>query len=240
MSDQPIIHLAYDPGAHNGDLVKTQKRLSRQRGYANLSTVIVAPVTGPIQPRIVETWWSLLTPMNQPAYRMLVERAEVGSAYEAALDVIFNSQLNEWSYLLTLEHDNLVPPDALIKLVEAIEKGPYDAVGSLYFTKGEAGAPMIYGDPARVPVSFEPQQIHPDQHGLQETNGIGMGCSLFRISALKRLERPIFQTLTGSEGKGLMTQDLYACKAMREAGMRIAVDTNVRVGHLDFSTGVVW
>jgi hypothetical protein len=57
---------------------------------------------------------------------------------------------------------------------------------------------------------------------------------------LKRLERPIFQTLTGSEGKGLMTQDLYACKAMREAGMRIAVDTSVRVGHLDFSTGVVW
>jgi hypothetical protein len=171
---------------------------------------------------------------------MIVERAEVGAAYEAALDVIFHSQLADWSYMLTLEHDNLIAPDALLKLIEAIEKGPYDAVGSLYFTKGEAGQPMIYGNPATVPISFEPQQIYPDEHGLQETNGVGMGCTLFRIAALKRLERPIFRTLMGSEGAGLMTQDLYACKKMREAGMRIAVDTNVRVGHLDFTTGICW
>ena len=235
--EQPIIHVAYAPGEHNKDLEATQKRLSKQRGYANLSTVIVAPVTGAIPARVVETWWSLITPMNQAAYRMLIERAEVGAAYEAALDVILGSQLADWSYLLTLEHDNLIPSDALVKLIESIEKGPYDAVGSLYFCKGEAGAPMIYGDPTKVPIGFEPQQIKPDANGLQECNGIGMGCSLFRISALKKLPRPIFKTI---ESGGLMTQDLYACRLMREAGMRIAVDTRVKVGHLDTTTGLVW
>ena len=37
--------------------------------------------------------------------------------------------------MLTLEDDNLPPPDGLLRLYESIEAGPYDAVGGLYWTR---------------------------------------------------------------------------------------------------------
>ena len=47
--------------------------------------------------------------------------------------------------MLTVEQDNLPPQDGIMKLYESIEEG-FDVVSGLYWTKGDAGQPMIYGD----------------------------------------------------------------------------------------------
>ena len=115
----------------------------------------------------------------------------MGEAYNAAVDVILgNEQLAKFKYLLTLEEDNMPPPDGLLKLYESIDE--FAAVGGLYWTKGEGGQPMIYGDPKGV-LSFQPQQVQVDT--VQECNGLGMGFTLFRIEDFGPKDKPWFKTV---------------------------------------------
>lgn len=235
----PTIVVSEHAGFHNRDLRRAKKRLEQGKGYKNLATVCVIPTRGKIDARVVETWWSLMSPMNQPFIRMMVKGMEVGDAYNAAIDIILqHPALNTYPYVLTLEEDNLPPPDGLLKLLESI--GEYDAVGGLYWTKGEGGQPMIYGDPKAV-LGFQPQQVRINT--VQECNGLGMGFTLFKTDVFRKIDKPWFKTMQEWEpdkGGSAYTQDLYFFERARKAGCRVACDTRVRVGHYDSEGDVVW
>jgi len=168
-----------------------------------------------------------------------VQGMEVADAYNAAVDMALeHEQLKEFKYLLTLEEDNLPPPDGLLKLYESIDE--YAAVGGLYWTKGEGGQPMIYGDPKGI-LAFQPQQVRVDT--VQECNGLGQGFTLFRLDVFRHIEKPWFKTVQEYDpqtGVQMGTQDLYFFANLRRAGHRVACDTRVKVGHLDVSSGMVW
>ena len=72
------------------------------------------------------------------------------------------------------------------------------------------------------------------QGAIVPCNGIAMGCSLYRMSMFKDVPRPWFKT--SSSG----TQDLHFCSKAASAGKRFAVDSRVRVGHMDLATGEVF
>lgn len=236
----PQIIMGSSPGLHNLNPEESAARIARGKGYKDLSTVCVIPTRGKIDARVVESWWSLASPMNQMFVRMMVRGLEVGDAYNAAIETILaHPQLKDWKYVLTLEEDNMPPPDGLLKLFESIDE--YDVVGGLYWTKGEGGQPMIYGKPGDVPM-FAPQPPVPDT--VIECNGLGMGFNLFKMDLFRdgNIPRPWFKTVQeyGSEGARAYTQDLYFFENARKAGHRVACDTRVRVGHYDAATDVVW
>lgn len=239
---KPEIILPYDPGRQNADLAKANARLTASQSYKDLSTVIVTPTRGQrsLCPRFVSAVMGLMRPMNQKCYGpIFMSGMEVGDAFNAAIELILaNHELSKFKYLLTLEDDNIPSPDALLKLYDGIKN--FDAVGALYWTKGECGQPMIYGNPAEQPLNFIPQQPIPDV--LQQCNGLGMGFTLFRMSVFKKLEKPWFVTKQSFDSKGVQcyTQDLYAFERMARAGMKVACDTRVRVGHLDVEQDQVW
>lgn len=234
---EPAIYLGHEAGHHN--TVDSDARLKRSRSYKDLSTVIVIPTRGMIPARVVESWWGLMTPMNQPSTRLVVRGMEVGEAYNAAVEMILDHPvLSKWRYMLTLEEDNIPPPDGLLKLYESMEY--YDAVGGLYWTKGEGGQPMIYGDPKGI-LNFVPQLPQPET--VQECNGLGMGFTLFRIDLFRKLEKPWFKTLqewNPNAGARAYTQDLYFFESARKAGFKVACDTRVKVGHFDPEGDYVW
>ena len=133
------------------------------------------------------------------------------------------------------------PPDGLVKLMAQMDKHPeYACIGGLYWTKGPEGVAQLWGDPADPVLNFRPQVPRAGQ--LQEVVGTGMGFNLFRMSMFKdkKLRRPWFRTLTGIEGTGLGTQDLYFWGDARKYGYRCAIDCNVLVGHYDFANDIVW
>lgn len=236
---KPQIILGGNEGINNLDPGESLERLRRGRQYEDLSTVCVIPTRGQIAARVVESWMGLMTPMNQPFFRMVVERMEVADAYNAAIEtVLTHPQLKDFRYLLTLEEDNLPQPDGLLKLYESI--GQYDAVGGLYWTKGWAGQPMIYGRPGCIP-QFAPQCPEDHEWGtIIECNGLGMGFTLFQLDLFRELEAPWFQTMQGWDpqaGAHAATQDLAFCAKAKEAGCRFACDTSVLVGHYDHSDG---
>lgn len=245
---QPTIVVEDLKGRHNANLEASRSRLLRGNTYRDASTVCVVPTRGFIHARVVQSWMGMLTPMNQKFTRLFIWNMEVGEAYQAAVDTILgNPELAKWKYMLTLEEDNLPPPDGLLRLIEAIEGGvdgiKYDVVGGLYWTKGEGGQPMVYGDPTVMPRNFIPQVPLIDT--VQRCNGLGMGFNLFRIAMFKdpQIPRPFFKTLQefvqGQGTKGY-TQDLYFFEKAGGFGYKFACDTRVKVGHYEVDRDIVW
>lgn len=239
---EPQILSSYDPGRHSIDLEKTVSRLDRGAAYKDQSTIIVVPALGSIPTKAVASWWNLYTPPNQKVAKIFAVGMEVGAAYSNTIEAILsNDDLKNWRYLLCLEHDNVPPPDGLVKLLETAEAHPeFDAIGGLYFTKGEGGQPQIWGNPKEFPLNFKP--CPPDiSGGLVECNGTGMGFTLFRLDMFKddRLRKPWFKT-TASQSEGAFTQDLYFWVDAKKHGFRCAIDCSVKVGHYDLASDIVW
>ena len=228
-------------GTHNADLFRSVERLEKGKAYRDLSTICIVPTRGMISAKVTQCWMSMIMPMNQKFTRVFMIGMEVGEAYTSAIaQILAHPDLSKWKYILTLEEDNLPPPDGLIKLYENIDN--YVALGGLYWTKGEGGQPMIYGDPKDSELNFRPQQ--PLQE-IQECNGLGMGFTLFNLDMFKdpRIEQPWFKTFNEwdpQKGAKVYTQDLYFFEKIRKLGYKVACDTRVKVGHYSFETDVVW
>ena len=205
-----------------------------------------------LHPVFVESYKRLVKPMNVPILEMMPSGYEVGDAYNKSIEMILaNPALNKFKFILTLEYDNIIPfiPNTqgpLMMLYETMDKG-YDAVGGLYWTKGSPSMPLIYGDPKQN--RDDPAGMFKVRHDwkpddIVECNGMGMGWTLFKLDLFKdkRLKKPWFQTINDHSDKGprLYTQDLSFFEKFRKLGYRCAVDTRVRLGHLDFKTGVIY
>lgn len=227
--------------------------------YKDSSTVIVIPtrgkyidpltdkeVEGLIHQRVVAAWQSLIAPMNQKRAILFASGHEVGHAYNAMIqNILSHPELSRWKYVLTLEDDNIPPPDAHIRLLESIELGRYDAISALYFTKGDMNMPMAYGDPSTGALDFRPRDVRDALKAgqIMPVNGIAMGCALWRMELFRDIPAPWYVTLNDVvPGKGIvgMTQDLEFCAKGIRAGKRFAVDLRVKVGHLDVASGTVY
>jgi len=219
--------------------------------FKDCSTVIIIPSRDDkFHYRVVQAWQNLIAPMNQKRAILFTIGDEVGTAYNNMIrNILADPQLSTWKYVLTLEADNLPPPDAHVRLLEAIEEFHFDAVSGIYWTKGEINMPMAYGNPDEYRrtgvLDFKPLDIREAlNHGrVVEVNGIAMGCSLYRMDLFRQIEAPWFVTVADVvEGKGPQgfTQDLYFCQRAKQVGKRFGVDMRVRVGHLDLASGVVY
>jgi hypothetical protein len=242
VSDEPTIIIGGNvQPRHHAKPGKTAKRIRDGKGYRDLSTVMVCPSRGTIPVRVVQAMLDMVPMMNQPLVRMFVERMEVAAAYNAAVELILNHPvLQNFRYLLTFEEDNVPPPNGLQMLYESMDA--YQIVAGLYYTKGEGGQPMIYGDPKGI-MGFQPQV--PKSNQVQECNGTGMGFTLFDMKLFRdeRIERPWFQTLqqwTPEGGARVGTQDLFFMGNCRRLGYKIASDNRVKVGHYDAQNRILW
>lgn len=227
-------------GVHNANIAGSRARIIRGGSWKQQRICVILPASEMMSTKVALSHWNLAFPPNQPVMRILAIGDEVGVAYSQAIQgILEHPELSKWEYILTIEHDNLCPPDGLLRLLERMENNPqFDCIGGLYWTKGEGGVPQIWGDPKDPLVNFRPQP--PDLNGgLVECVGTGMGFNLFRLAMFKdtRLRRPWFVTQKGAGG--CSTQDLHMWSDARKYGHRCAVDCSVKVGHIDHN-GTVW
>lgn len=234
--------LASDAGRHNLNLEHETLRIYEGATWKHQRVIVLVPAANTLATKVAFSWWSLIFPPNQPVLRIPVLGYEVGEAYSKVIsDIVADPNLSQWEYILTLEHDNIPPPDGLVNLIKDMDEHPeYDCIGGLYWTKGEGGVPQIWGDPSDPVVNFRPQPPRPGE--LVECCGTGMGFNLWRINMFKdeKLRKPFFKTLNGTEGQGASTQDLYFWVDARMHGYRCAVDCRILVGHYDISTDTTW
>lgn len=232
--------VSYDFGRHNANLELASERILKGGSWKKQRIIVLIPSASTIAAKVALSHWNLMFPPNQGVIKMLCLGMEVGDAYSQAItQILAHPDLSQWEYILTVEHDNIPPPDGVLKLLERMEAHPELAcVGGLYWTKGEGGVPQIWGDPADPVLNFRPQV--PRAGELQECCGTGMGFNLWRLAMFKdeKLPRPWFKTLAGKDGIG--TQDLYFWGEARKHGYRCAIDNSILVGHYDLASDTVW
>lgn len=239
-------------GFHNMDLEKSRERILNGASYRDCSTVIMLPTRddGKLNAKVADGLRNLMYPMNQRVHVHRLAGMEVADAYNQGIQMMLeHPDLSKWRFILTYEHDNLPPPDGLLLLLESMHKGPWAGVGGLYWTKGEGGMPMIYGNPNDPEVNYRPQP--PRVGEVQACRGIAMGFTLWDVDLFrdKRLGPPWFRTVqqfTPFAGAQSGTQDLDFCGRAGALGYQFAVDNRVRVGHVQFEAtpthpaGFVW
>lgn len=235
--------IGIDSGKHNENLEASASRILRGGSWKKQRIVSLIPAGENIPTKVYLSHMSLIYPPNQGVYRMAAIGMEVGEAFSDSIaQILAHPDIGNWEYLLTLEHDNIPQPDAVVKLLDRMEQHPeFACIGGLYWTKGEGGVPQIWGDPKDPILNFRPQPPDPNG-GLVECCGTGMGFNLWRLSMFKdeRLRKPWFKTLRGADGQGCGTQDLYFWGDARKYGYRCAIDCSVKVGHYDQAADIVW
>lgn len=254
-------------GANNAEWDNSQDRIIRGHSYKDCGIVAIIPTRdGTFDHRFVSSWEGIIRPPNHPFSVFRIANMEVGDAYNVGIwSILNNPELMKWNsgkgpIIATVEDDQILPADALMKLLATFHSSPYAAVSALYWTKGGGatggamtpvgGCAQIWGSPTDWPVTFAPQL--PRNGEVQECRGIGMGCALWDIG--------LFQDVRTRQGVGpngvpiwfktwqevkdgiprISTQDLSFCDVAQKAGYRFAVDTNVRVGHLDRTSGWIF
>lgn len=232
MSSKPQL-VAYDGGFHNADPELSRGRVLQGGTWKKQRIIVLLPSSDLIPAKVALSHWNLIFPPNNGVYRMLCLGMEVGDAYSNAIEsILAHPDLSQWEYVLTVESDNIPPPDGVLRLLQDMDEHPeLHCIGGLYWCKGEGGCAHIWGDPNDPVMNFRPQAPLPDQ--VQECVGASMGFHLWRLSMFKdeRLPKPLFQTKAGANGVG--TQDLAFWGEARKYGYRTAVDTRVKVGHHD-------
>lgn len=228
-------------GRHNQNLELSRGRILEGGTWKNQRIVVLIPSADLIPAKVALSHWNLIFPPNQAVYRMLCLGMEVGEAYSSAIEAVLgHPDIGSWEYLLTIEHDNMPPPDGILKLIARMDAHPeFATISGLYWTKGETGVPQIWGDPKDPVVNWRPQAPVPGE--LVECCGTGMGFALWRLSMFKdqKIQKPWFRTKCSRE-EGVGTQDLSFWGEARKYGYRCAVDCAVLVGHHDHRTGITW
>ena len=233
---KPQIVSLGNEGYHNERLAESSTRILEGNSWKKQRVVMLIPASTQIPTKVYLSHCGLIFPPNQAAHRMAAIGMEVGEAFSSSIEAILATPgLQDWEYLLTIEHDNIPPVDGLVKLIDKMEKHPeFSCIGGLYWTKGYGGVPQIWGDPKDPVLNFRPQPPDPNG-GLVECCGTGMGFNLWRLSMFKdeRLRKPWFKTVADATGVG--TQDLHFWNDARKHGYRCAIDCSVLVGHYDFA-----
>lgn len=228
------------PGRHNEQIETAFSRITEGASWKKQRVIVVMPAAKKMSTKVALSHMGLIFPPNQPVFRLLALGQEVGEAYSNTFQMIVDhEELSQWEYILTIEHDNVPPPDGVLQLIKQMDAHPeFCCIGGLYWTKGLGGTPQLWGDPTDPIMNF--RSMPPRIGELQEVNGTGMGFNLWRISTFKdeKLRKPWFKTVAGSEGVG--TQDLYFWSDARKNGYRCAVDNSVLVGHWDDQEEICW
>lgn len=90
--------------------------------------------------QVIPTNWSA-TDNIQPVASYIPMQYQVPDAQNL---IVRNAIEKKCEWLLLLEHDNIPPPDAFIRLNEYMRNGDVPVVSGLYFTKSDPPEPMIY------------------------------------------------------------------------------------------------
>jgi hypothetical protein len=188
----------------------------------------LASLTALRLPREVETLERSIAMGNfTPAQRELIAQDAVEGNYD---------------YLLFIDDDVVFPPNTLTLLIETMESDPNTAVvGGLYYSR-DSIKPMAVIDwdggdttSAAIP-AFSSDSTDP-------VDGIGFGCALLRVSALRALSQPYFPVHVfidrRSRSVRLCDEDYRYCERIRHAGHTIRLDARVRCSHFDRDTDTV-
>ncbi|HEX3551154.1 MAG TPA: glycosyltransferase [Candidatus Elarobacter sp.] len=154
--------------------------------------------------------------------------------------IVRNAIARGFDFLAMVDDDMIVPPDALELLLEALQADPSAAVaGALYYSRDSA-RPMAV---TRWNSTDTTSAAIPAFGGgrVSEVDGVGFGCVVLRVAALRALAPPYFAAhLYVDEAARVVRQcdeDYLLCERLRANGARVLLHAGVRAPHFDRTAG---
>jgi hypothetical protein len=138
--------------------------------------------------------------------------------------------------LAMIDDDIVLHPNALVRLIAALDAEPQAAVaGALYYSRDSA-RPMAVSRWTSTDTTSAAIPAYANDR-VVPVDGIGFGCVVLRVAALRALERPYFaaHAYVDSQTRTVRQcdEDYLLCERLRGAGWRVLLDAGVRAGHYD-------
>lgn len=198
-----------------------------------MKLLLAIPTSGaPAQPFLES-----LATLQLPAGVASFDRAIVSGNYvPAQRELIVRRALESGAdRLLMCDDDMILPPDALQKLSAVLDRDPRCALtGALYYSR-DGFRPMAVDnwDSSRTTSANIPGFTA----GPVEVAGVGFGCVLLRLDALRSMARPYFEAHVFVEPDAsrvrVCDEDYLLCARLRNEGHTVVLHAGVRCGHYD-------
>ena len=150
-----------------------------------------------------------------------------------------------YNYLIWIDSDIVFNPEDVIRLLRsphAVTAGYYRMENSMAFAAVKTWDEEYFAKNGTFEFLTEEAIKEYRDTTTQEYMPVdytGMGMMCFRYGVLENLEYPWFaspittiKTADGQEFHDIMSEDVYLCRKLKEAGTTIMLDTTIRVGHL--------
>ena len=137
---------------------------------------------------------------------------------------------NNFEYLMFLDDDVIVPPDAYVKLLAH----KADIISGLYMRRTEPICPVMM----RVQPNGQASWVANFPVGETiEVDYVGAGCLLIHRRVLEKMQKPWFEWACGREDfqpSHRTSEDYYFCRKAKELGFRVQVDTSIQCTHIGY------
>lgn len=163
-----------------------------------------------------------------------------GNFVPAQREMIVRDAVGRGADLVAMIDDDIVaPPDALIRLIGALEAAPNAAIaGALYYSRDGARPMAVSRWDSRDTTSAAIPAFAGEN--VVEVDGVGFGCIVVRIDALRKLTQPYFAAHIFIDPASRVVrqcdEDYLLCERLRKDGHRILLHAGVRAKHYDRGT----
>ena len=207
--------------------------MSKETTTHRTGLVVALPLCGrPVMPESAIAFASLNYPANMNLSISALKGIEVG---EARCQIAEHAIKLGAKYLFFLDDDTAPPYYAVRRLIYDLEQADEHTMvaAGIYANKYSYPAePMVFKEDGNGPFwKWKVGEVF-------ECGGIGTGCMVIKTEVFKHLDPPWFKTVNDVQENGQfrkleMTDDLYFCKKVREAGFKLLADGGVLCIHWD-------
>lgn len=147
--------------------------------------LVGVPMTGLVRSEWCYARLAQIIPCNwscSDSATWLPQASPIGYAVAEARNIIAHRAVEQrFEWLLFIDHDVIMPPDAFVQINEYMLKGEYPVVCGLYFAKSHPGSPLMYR--GRGNGSYDKWKIG-DKVWV---DGIPMGLTLINVKVLEQM-----------------------------------------------------
>lgn len=191
----------------------------------------------PFGGRMVHPKWALSLktidfPVNTTQTLISVEGKDIDTARN---DIVRTAIEQNCRYLFFLDDDVLIPRQAIMGLGNILDQSDDDTMVAtgIYCTKTYIPAPVIYrNDTSGAFWDWQLNQVF-------DIDSCGAGCMMVNMKLFQHLEEPYFKTsqeykeINGEQILHIVSEDIYFCRKVREAGFKIKAHGSIVCPHYD-------
>jgi hypothetical protein len=181
-------------------IIPSEKKLTNVQLDTILPETVQRPTNAQLWP--IHNVWQWTTADN---YNSGIERALSGDC----------------THILTIEDDQVLEPDTLIKLFEFSSNNP-DACVSAWYPKRQKVRQGVH-----IKLSWWNRKFLDDDWEIHSLKTMAMWCSIYPSHILRKLDFPYCKTTNS------LSQDSYLSQKLRDAWVKLLCDTSLKIWHKD-------